>query len=185
LNIREILKTNVGPSVAPTLVRLKEWLTSIRDGRFDKRADRMMVDADLIEQVAESFIANAAGTERQLLSKSLQEALYCSIGFKTNIESEQLNKQLSRYLQVRGVSFFIRNFLSLFFFNFVRFETSDYLQTVAQSSKTFERYIDRIDNVCHETVDTVWKSFEETRRPLDLRGASELISQIEERLHGD
>lgn len=144
-----------------------------------------MANAHLIEQIAKSLIGNASGTEQKLLSKSLQEALYYSLGFETNVDYAELKTQLSRYVNRRGVSSFIHTFLSLFFFNFVRFETGESFRAMARTSKAFERYLDGIDSVCHQTVDSVWKSFEKTKRPLDLRAAADIVAQIEEQLHGE
>src|SRR5262249_14460679 len=80
---------------------------------------------------------------------------------------------------------FIRRFLSLFFFNFVQFETGESFRGLARSSQAFEKHIEGLDRVCHQTVASIWKSFENTKRPLDLPEATELVRQIEPRLNGN
>jgi len=189
LKIDELLSSarapRAGPSIAANLVRLSDWLASIQDGRSNKRADCTAADGDVVEQIANSLIANATGKEQKLLSKSLQEALYYAVGFDTDSDCAQLKTRLSRYLDRCGAPSFIRRFLSLFFFNLVRFETAESFLEVARSSNAFEKYIEGIDRVCQQTVASVWKSFEKKKRRLDLAAAAQLVSQIEQRLRGN
>jgi hypothetical protein len=185
LKIRKFLRTSAGPSIAPTIVRLNEWLASIQARTLEKPVARKLANGDPIERIAEGLIANACGTERGLLSKSLRETLYYSVGFDENIPENQLTTRLSRYLIRRGAPAFIRRFLSLFFFNFVLFETSESFRGLARSLQDFERDLEDLDRVCHQTVASVWKSFERTRRPLDLSAVADLVRQIEHRLRGN
>ena len=76
LKIRKFLRTSAGPSIAPTIVRLNEWLASIQARTLEKPIARRLANRDPIERIAEGLIANACGTERGLLSKSLRETLY-------------------------------------------------------------------------------------------------------------
>jgi hypothetical protein len=138
-----------------------------------------------LEHLAESLAANANGTERQLLSKSLQEALYYAVGFKTDLEYRVLKTHVAQYLERWGRPSFIRRFLSLFFFNFVRSETGESFRRAARSSSAFEKYLEEIDRACRQTVTSVWKSVEKTNRPLDRKRADELLSRIEQRLRGE
>ena len=183
MKIREFLSTSPGPSIAPTLVRVDEWLTAVQAGKSLRPSDR--AKGDPVEHTGESLIAKASGPERKLLSKSLQEALYYSVGFDTEVDSVQLKTRLSQYLNRSGTHAFIRLFLSLFFFNFVRFETGESFRRLATSSKAFEEYLEDIDRACHQTVASVWKSFEKTKRPLDLTAATDLVSQVDRRLRGN
>src|SRR5689334_24610233 len=80
LKIRKFLRTSAGPSIAPTLVRLNEWLGSIQARTLEKPSARRLANGSPIERIAETLIANASGTERSLLSKSLREALYYPVG---------------------------------------------------------------------------------------------------------
>ena len=185
LKIREFLTANAGLSIAPTLVRLSEWLASIQAGTLEKPSARRLANGDPTKRIAESLIANASATERRLLSKSLREALYYSVGFDGNITGTEFRTRLSRYLIRRGAPAFIRRFLSLFFFNFVLFETSESFRGLARNLQDFERDLEDLDRVCHQTVTSVWKSFEKTKRPLDLRAATLLVAQIEQRLRGN
>jgi hypothetical protein len=184
LKIRKFLRTSVGPSIAPTIVRLNEWLASIQARTLEKPIARRSGDENPIEGIAESLIANAIGTERRLLSKSLGEALYYSVGFDANVTETEFRARLSRYLIRRGAPAFNRRFLSLFFFNFIQFETSESFRRLARNSQDFERGLEDLDRVCHQTVASVWKSFQKTKRPLDLHAAILLVAQIEQRLRG-
>ena len=184
--IPECLRARVGLAVPLTLLRLNEWLASTQSERLEKPSPRRSANADhRIERIAESLVTNAGGTERSLLTKSLQEAMYCAVGFDANINDFQFITRLSRYVGRRGASPFIRRFLSLFFFSFVQFETGGSFHRLRQNSQSVEKYLQFLDHVCHQTVASVWKSFEETKRTLDLTAATELVRQIEQRLCGD
>src|SRR5215813_10765649 len=135
LKIREFLTASAGLSIAPTLVRLSEWLASIQAGTLEKPSARRLANGDPTKRIAESLIANASATERRLLLKSLQEALYYAVRFDADIAEAQLINRLSRYLIRRGAPAFIRRFLSLFFFNFVRFKTGESFRRLARNSQ--------------------------------------------------
>ena len=185
LKIREFLTASAGLSIAPTLVRLSEWLASIQAGTLEKPSARRLANGDPTKRIAESLIANASATERRLLLKSLQEALYYAVRFDADVAEAQLINRLSQYLSRRGASAFIRRFLSLFFFNFVQFETGKSFRGLVRSSQAFEKHIEDLDRVCRQTVASIWKSFEKTKRPLDLPAATALVRQIEQRLRGN
>jgi len=185
LKIRQFLTASPGLSIAPTLVRLSEWLASIEAWTLEKPSARRVANGDPTKRIAESLIANASATERRLLLKSLQEALYYAVRFDADVAEAQLINRLSQYLSRRGASAFIRRFLSLFFFNFVQFETGKSFRGLACSSQAFEKHIEDLDRVCRQTVASIWKSFEKTKRPLDLPAATELVRQIDQRLRGN
>src|SRR5215470_4654256 len=114
LKIRELLTTSAGLSIAPTVVRLSEWLASIQAGTLEKPSARRLANGDPTKRIAESLIANASATERRLLLKSLQEALYYAVRFDADIAEAQLITRLSRYLRRWGASAFIRRFFLSF-----------------------------------------------------------------------
>jgi hypothetical protein len=182
LKRQEFLTASAEQSIASTLVRLNEWLVSIQAEPLEVPSARTLANGDPTERISESLIANASGTERMLLSKSLQEALCYAVRFDADIAEAQLITRLSQYLRRWGAPAFIRRFLSLSFFNFVQFETGKSFRGLARSSQAFEKHIEDLDRVCHQTVASIWKSFEETKRPLDLTAATELVRQIEQRL---
>jgi hypothetical protein len=164
---------------------VNKWLGSIQAGRAP-HAGRTRVNTDLVEQIAADLIGGTArGTERKLLSKSLQEAMYYAVRFETNLDYNELNARLSQYLHRWGTRTFIIRFLSLFFFNFIRFHTSESLRALAKDPAEFEQFLGEIDLVCHRRVASVWRSFEKTNQPLDLRAAKKLVSDIEQRLRDD
>src|SRR5262249_61659318 len=79
LKIREFLTASAGLSIAPTLVRLSEWLASIQAGTLEKPSARRLANGDPTKRIAESLLANANATGRTLLSKSLQKTLYYGV----------------------------------------------------------------------------------------------------------
>ena len=144
--------------------------------------ERARVNTDVVERVAENLITKARGIDRSLLSKSLQEAIYYAIRFDPDVDYEQLNFRLSRYLRRWGIRSFIKRFLSLFSFNFIRFHTGESLRELAPTSVDLEKCLAQIDLACQRTVASAWRAFEKTKRPLDLRSAEKLVSDIEHRL---
>ena len=184
--IREFLKVNVGTETAQIILRVNDFMGSIQAGRTSQ-AERTRLNhtnADVVEQTAENLIGKVSGTERTLLSKSLQEALYYAVRFEPNLDYDEFIARVSHYLHQRGAGSFIKRFLSLFFFNFVRFHTGEILREKASTSDEFEEYLAGLDMVCQQTVTFAWKSFEKTKQPLDLQAAHKLISDIEQRLRG-
>jgi hypothetical protein len=182
LKIGEFLRVEVGPGVAETLVRVSDWLKRMEGNKIDH--ERSRIRADVVERVAEDLITKARGIDRSLLSKSLQEAIYYAIRFDPNVDYEQLNFRLSRYLRRWGTRSFIKRFLSLFFFNFIRFHTGESFRELAPTSADLETCLAQIDLACQRTVASVWRSFEKTKRPLDLRAAEKLVREIDHRLRG-
>lgn len=178
-----MLKVKAGTGAAETLVRVNKWLQT-QAGRSHQHTLRMRVNSDLVEEIAAELVGKTRGTERRVLSQSLQEAIYYAVRFETDIDFDEINARLTRYLHRWGTRSFVRRFLSLFFFNFIRVHAGEAFRASAGSSAEFEKSVEEIDLVCQQTVASVWKSFERTNRPLDLRAAKKLVSDIEQRLHG-
>jgi len=144
------------------------------------------VKTDLVEEIAEDLIGTKArGTERKLLSKSLQEAIYYAVRFDPDLDHDEFYARLSRYLRRFGMGTFMRRFLSLFFFNLIRIHTSESFRAVAKDPVEFEHYLAEIDRVCRRRVVSIWKSFEKSKQPLDLRAAKKLVAHIEHSLRVD
>src|SRR5262249_43869813 len=51
LKIREFLTASAGPSIAPTLVRLSEWLASIQAGTLEKPSARRLANGDPTKRI--------------------------------------------------------------------------------------------------------------------------------------
>jgi hypothetical protein len=182
LKIREFLKARIGAGAAETLVQVNGWLQLIQAEKTHNRAKRTRMHRHLVEQIAEDLTAKASGIERRLLSQSLQEAMYYATRIEANITHEDFNSRLSLYLHRWGEGSFLRRFLSLFFFNFIRFHTAESLRGLAETTAEFEAQLEELELVCQRTVAIVWKSHEKTKNPLDLGTASQLLSEIEKRL---
>ena len=184
--IREFLsdKSRVAPFVSSTLVGIHKWLIAVQtNGSGPIAAKRNWRSrADLIEEIAEGLIEGETGIERKLLSKSLQETLFCCLGFRTDLDYSQFRTQFIRYLERQGASSFIQRFLSLYFFNFVWLHTGESFRTLARNSDSFSKDMERVEYVCQKAVAANWKLFEQTHRLLDSSSARELICNIEQRL---
>ena len=112
-------KQYVSPSVVSTLRRLNRWAESIQDGRSESVLPRTLAGAtkasDLIEQIAEDLTKHTTGIERQLLSKSIQETLFYSVGFRANLTASQIKTRLRQFLDRQGRACLTQRVLSLFF----------------------------------------------------------------------
>lgn len=181
----------MGRAVYLTLVRLNEWAASVQAEGLDVAARGLLPTADLsqssdvMEDIAEALVQEAADMERKLLSKALQETLYYQVGFDPSISYDEFKTRFTRHLDARSASALITRFLRLYFFQRVWLETGESFRAWARSSVEFEKYIDDVEQVCDRTVASVWRSFEKTNRPLDSETAAELVQKIEQRLRGD
>jgi hypothetical protein len=137
-----------------------------------------------IEEIAESFIEDAAGIERQLLSKSLQETILQSSGFTADLSHVELRKRVRQALRKGGPAFIMQRFLSSYFFNFVWFQTGELFRAGARTTAAFESDMESVEELCQKAVDEAWKSSELTGQRLNMPAARQLIRAIEGRLRG-
>ena len=178
----------MGRTLAPTLVRLDSWATSIRTEPL-KAAQRngwpkteLPQSSSIIEEIAIRLVGQRK--DAGLLSKSLQEALFYCVGFDANISVTRFANKFARYLNHHGTGSFIQRFLALFFFNYVWSETRDSFMALAETPSDIEKDIESVERVCQRAVASIWKSFENAHRPLNSAAATELVRGIEESLRG-
>jgi hypothetical protein len=189
--VREFLKgkKRAGSGLTLTLVRFDEWLNSL-EGEGDPRLLRPSIKAsstqasDAIEQIAETFIEASTGNDRQLLSKSLQEAMFECSGFAMDLNHLELRKKVRQFRRSQGPALIIQRFLSFYFFNFIWFNTGEAFRTRAWSTAAFEHDMERVEELCRKVVAEVWISRESAEGPLNASTARYLIHSIEERLLG-
>jgi hypothetical protein len=168
-------------------MRLTEWVASVQsDGKHGHHIGPKPdgTATDLIEAIAEHLTKGGKGIERKLLSKSMQETFFYCVGFDTRMSHSQFKTVLTRHVDRHGASSIIRLFLSLYFFNFVWFETGDSFRALAWTPGSFERHMEEVETLCQRVVHAAWKKFDETQRPLDLSAARELTLEIEHLLRG-
>ena len=133
---------------------------------------------DPVEQIAESLIKGATGTERQLLSKSLQETLFYCVGFSIGVPYPQVRRRIKQYITRHGVDAVLQRFLALHFFNFVWFHTGDSFRALARTSAAFEKDMQMVEAFCETAVSDNWK-------PCDVSNviaARQLVRAIEDGL---
>jgi hypothetical protein len=134
-----------------------------------------------------------------LLSKSLEETLVCTVGTDPELPRSQFNIQLMRFLRKRGSPGLVRQFLSFHLFNVVWFQTSESFRShaatpEAMANESFIRFqkkgvylfiqeIENVERTCRNVVSLTWRS-KKRNHPLDLSSAKELIANIEQRLFG-
>ncbi len=130
-----------------------------------------------MQQIAESLIEYATGIERQLLSKSLQETLFSSLGFVTDLTSTQIKTRLKRFLNRHTKAVFIQRFLSLYFFNCVSVHTGEFSDE-AIISQVLEKDMKELDRICTKAVAGAYEHVD----VLNESAAKKLIRDIEQRL---
>jgi len=138
----------------------------------------------LIEKIADALIPSTTAAERPLLSKSLQESLFYSTGFDTELDYERFKNKFLRHIERQGPAAFTRTFLSLFFFNFAWYHTNDSFSAATPSPEALAKEMQNVERVCNRIVDTIWGSFERTRKPLDPATATKLVSHIDQAMRG-
>jgi hypothetical protein len=183
LRIRGFLsgKQCVAPFVVSTILKAQAWKESIQAGGSEllsRNPTASVPICDLIPQIAESLIEYAPGTERQLLSRSLQEALFCCLGFDTDLTSTQIKTRLKRFFRRHTPGAFIQQFLSLYFFNCVCFHTADWFSDQGVTPRVFEKDMEELDRICQKAVVGAYKHVSVLSEP----AAEELIRNIEHRL---
>jgi hypothetical protein len=185
LKIREFLRPTptLGRTVSSTVVTLDKWAASVQanPAQLDgARKSEGLQGSITIERIANRLVGK--GKEADLLSKSLQETLFYCVGFDADISPAGFADKFARYLKRRGPPPFIQRFLSLFFFNYVWSETRDSFMALAETPSDFEKDMENVERVCQRAVASIWKSFEDTRRPLSSVAAKELVRTIEKSL---
>lgn len=148
------------------------------DGWANTPATRM------IEEIADSLTSHAGGIEQNLLSKSLQEALFPCLEADADGDGWQFKMRLTRRLANDGAASILQQFLSLYFFNFVWFETAEFFQADAWTAADLEKDIKDVEAVCRHVVDAAWTQFARKQPELQAFAAQELIAGIEQELRG-
>jgi hypothetical protein len=186
LKLRQFLKGRfrLGTFLGSSLVQVYDWACAMMAGdsaaAFSARPD--MAAAEAIEITAEQVIVNQTGSERDLLLKSLQEALFYATGTDPDISYSEFSDRFVRFLEQRGAASFVQRFLSLALFNLVWFETGESFRGIAGTPDSFEKHILDVERFCQRLAASCWRSLNLMRRPLDLSTALELANRIEKRL---
>ena len=183
LRIRWFLrdKQRVAPFVVSTILKANAWTESIQAGGSELVSRNLAASVpacDLIQRIAENLIEYATEIERQLLLKSLQEALFCCLGFDSDLTSTQINTRLKRFLDRRTKAAFIKRFLSLYFFNCVWFHSEEWFSDQSVTSQVFEKDMEELDRICKKAVVGAYEHVD----VLNESAAQELIRNIEQRL---
>jgi len=191
LRLRRFLqeKPRMGSSLVFTLLRISEWVKSIQAGEAESPLRRKLTSSATrsapIEQIAENLIEGASGIERDLLLKSIQEVLFYSVDFETDLDLEQIKNRLKRFLDQEKRLVFMQQFLCFYVFNHVWFHTSESFRAMASTSQVFEKEMEQVEKICERVVASVLKPSEQTDTILDRTAAEELIQKIEQRLRGE
>ena len=168
-----------------SVVELDKWAASVLTEGLDVAvkgiagSQTCSTALDLIELVAETLTRHAHGQTRDLLSKSIQETLFCSTVTKYGLTKLEFEERLKQFLDRRGASGFVRLFLSLHVFNVVWFQTSEWFRATAESNEAFVHEMDCLERTARRIVHTTVKS---KPYPLTLSSAEQLIAEISRRL---
>ena len=140
-------KAEVG--LVSTLLKVDAWASSIHGPSVVPPGSTA---CDVIEQLAQAFIADATGIERQLLLKSLLEAFFYCVGLDTDITAGEITVRLKRFVDRRGKSAFLQQFLSLYFFNYVWLDGSGSGREQTEALEEFEHSMKDVERMCRKAV---------------------------------
>jgi hypothetical protein len=166
-------KAQVGPGVIATLLKVDAWASSIQSDAL-VTPSLGSTACDVIEQLANAFVSEATGIERQLLRKSLLEAILYCVGLDTDVTAEEIISRLTRFVNRRGKAAFIQQFLSLYFFNYLLLDVSNSGQTPAVNYD-----MKLVERMCRRAVAAFTP--EDVK---DLTTAEALIHKIHSELRG-
>jgi hypothetical protein len=183
--IRQFLKgkRRVSASLSATLVKLDGWSALIvadEQAALDPVHAKVILGpvCDTVENIARSFIHNSKDIESQLILKSLQEALLYCVEFSSELSYSQTRKRIKEFVRKDRLAL-IRRFLSLFFFNFVWYYSSESFRALAWTSADFEASMENVEALCQKVV---YSAVNSARHPLDAGIANELVREIEHQL---
>jgi hypothetical protein len=179
----------MGASSALTLATFSEWLESLRvhgqSGFLQESVRTPLIETfDAIEYLAVKMIGGGTIIERQLLSKSLQETLFFTVGFKAGLSYMEVVKQMRQVSEERGTEVILQRFLSFHFFNVTWFHTSESFRAFALTPDTFETDMNVLEKVCANAVARAWQTCNSQEQPIDVTAANKLIRTTEDWLRG-
>ena len=170
----------IGPLLLPTILQLITWTESLYASSVISHLPATSA-TDPIEPLAEALVAPGNGIERQLLLKSIQEALFDFVGVDTKFTAGQLATRLKRCFDGKPAALlFIQQFLSLYFFNYVWFYTCEFFRADMVTPEAFEFEVEAVSGLCEKTV---LEAFERVSA-LDATTLAALIQEIEGQLRG-
>jgi hypothetical protein len=170
----------VGRGIISTLLKVDAWASSIQSDTpaFVPSPLPESTASEVIEQFALALVDDAAaGIERLLLLKSLQEALLSCVDQDTDLTAGEIIAQLAGFVVHHGKSVFLQLFLSLYFFNDVLLDgsPSSWIRTTL-SLEEFQRTIEDVERMCRRAVSAAYADVR------DRSTAETLIHNIEAEL---
>ncbi len=171
-----------------TLIRLDEWLVSVRSDRWDWAVTKLPESEGLSPQ-ALMFLAvdvlteEASGIERDLLRKSMLEAVFSisTLEPQLKLRQSQFKDRFSRFVDVYGPAEFMQRFLALHVFNVVWFQICDLVRVKAKTNADFLAKMNYVERSCRDAVLRSWTS-QKLPHPLTHASAQELVDDIAKRL---
>jgi hypothetical protein len=158
------------------VVRLDRWAAIVRAEGFDRAIAKIpgakTSDVpDMIRLISEHLTKDVKGFKGDLLRKSLQEALFLTLG----TTRRRVGHTFFLRRQGRGL---VRCFMRLHLFNVAWVETSESFRAVAGAQKIFVEDMESVERLCRRIVDSAWRS-QDIRGTLDPFSARKVINRIE------
>jgi hypothetical protein len=159
------------------VVRLDRWAAIVLAEGFDSAianipgAKTSESVPDTIRLIGEHLTKDVKGFKGDLVRKSLQEALFLSLGTRRRRVGHTF------FLRRRGKGL-LRCFLRLHLFNVAWVETGESFRAVAGTQKTFVQDMESVERLCQRIVDSAWRS-QDIRGKLDQSSATKVINRIE------
>jgi hypothetical protein len=166
--LQQWLKTRPNPlnrEIQPVLEQLHEFAWQAHSKGFDATLKQNLniptegtTAIQLFESIADWLSRGIRPSERAIVMKSLQEALFLCTEVESDNSPSQLGKRLESYLALSGSKGLIRLFLSLHISNLIFMDLHRSLQT--PDGEVFENRINEIERLCQTAAGLSVRSWE-------------------------
>jgi hypothetical protein len=180
-------KNVAGDEIGAVILRLQKFLQLVDDETFEVAAGKILGDEqitcgilELHEMLADRLSRGLRGTQRMMVSKSIQETFLYATGVQYDLPLTALSRKFGAFLQRRGstglISFFLRSLLS----NDISMRLQSPLRK-APDAPALELALKEIDRLCSSAVDTALDERSEWLK-LNRNLASNMIRALESQL---
>jgi len=163
------------------VVQLDRWAGVMLAEGFeatDFEMDGSEALSTVIREIADDLTRNVRGLEGDVQRKSLQEALFFTLGTRSDHVGCRVNGSLTLFLRRNGRGL-LQRFLRLHLFNVVWLETSESFRMLARTDTSFVQDMESVERACQKIVDSAWRS-QKINGTISRSSAKQLIHRIEQ-----
>jgi hypothetical protein len=147
-----------------TLAKLHDWVSIVLADGFETAmagvpGEKGCINAlELVGAITDLILSQAEPLDRDVLHKSLEEALFLCVGPDPQLTRAEFDLRLSYFLRRHGIPALLRLLLSLYLFNVVCIQSEKSFRMFAGTEKAFQRYLEQIEHACRRIVRAAWMS---------------------------